>query len=147
MAGAILSSGCATMVAMVGCVQDHCPDERAMSAAGKVDGDIFDAIFGSRGLSAEAAAQKLFERVSVEGVVTSSGTPLYQARVDLSLGSELRTVLTDKSGRYRIQGSVKPGRCWRLRFTIQHPDRRAADRFAVECGEQRVDFDFPVLPG
>jgi hypothetical protein len=144
MAGAILSSGCATMVAIVACVQDHCPDERVMSAAGKVDGDIFGAVFGSKGLSAEAAAKALFERVSVEGVVTSSGTPLYQARVELSLGSEVWMVRTDRSGRYQIQGSVKPGRCWRLRFTIQHPDRRAAYRFPVECGEQRLDFDLPA---
>ena len=79
----------------------------------------------------------------MEGVVTSSGTPLYQAKVDLSLGGELWTVRTDRSGRYQIHGVVEPGHCSDLHFTIRHPDRRATDRLPVECGEQRLDFDFP----
>ena len=134
MAGTILSSGCVTMAAVIGCGSSGCPDETG-EVTGRLDGDIFDAVFGSN--------DRLLERVSVEGVVTSSGTPLYQAKVDLSLGGELWTVRTDRSGRYQIHGVVEPGHCSDLHFTIRHPDRRATDRLPVECGEQRLDFDFP----
>ena len=139
MAGAILSSGCVATAATMACALDDCSDDEAwLDAAWKVDEAIFDAVFGS-----DDRPQDLLERVSVEGVVTSNGTPLYQARVDLSWGGELWTVRTDRSGRYQIHGVVKPGRCSDLHFTIRHPDRRATDRLPVECGEQRLDFDFP----
>ena len=140
MAGAILSSGCVSMAGVIACLS--CSDERVdemLEVTGPLDGKIFDAVFGS----GDGYDGPLFERVSVEGVVTSSGTPLYQARVDLSLGGELWTVRTDRRGRYQIHGVVEPGHCSDLHFTIRHPDRRATDRLPVECGEQQLDYDFP----
>ncbi len=133
--------GCVTLAAIVGCGYGSsagCSSE-ILEVTGHVDGAIFDAVLGSF----DGYDGPLFERVSVEGVVTSSGTPLYQARADLSLGSELWTVRTDRSGRYQIQGVVKPGHCSDLHFTIRHPDQRATDLLPIKCGEQRLDFDFP----
>ena len=146
LAGAFLSSGCATMAAILTCgdllgdgnFTDGCSAE-VVEIAGAADGKIFDAVFGPD----DGYGGPLFERVSVEGVVTSGGSPLYQARAELSLGSELWTVRTDRSGRYQIHGVVKPGHCSDLRFTIRHPDRRVTGLLPVECGEQRLDFDFP----
>ena len=139
MGGAILSSGCATMAVVIACVHDHCADEHVLDVALKVDGDIFDAVLSSD----DGYDGPLFERVSVEGVVTSGGTPLYQARADLSWGSELWTVRTDRSGRYQIQGVVKPGHCSDLHFTIRHPDQRTTGLLPVKCAEQQLDYDFP----
>jgi len=143
MAGAILSSGCVTMAAMVGCgigSGSDCSDE-TLEVTGHLDGVIFDAILGS-----DDGPRDILKRVSVEGVVTSSGTPLHQAKVDLSWGSELWTVRTDRSGRYQIQGVVEPGHCSDLRFTIRHPDQRTTYPFPVKCGEQQLDYDFPPVP-
>ncbi len=82
--------------------------------------------------------------VSVEGVVTSGGSPLYQARVDLSWGGESWTVRTDRNGRYQIHGLGEPDRCSDLHLTILHPDQRTTDPLPVKCGEQQLDFDFPA---
>ncbi len=141
LAAAMLSSGCVSMAAMVGCgvgSGSGCSDE-TLEVTGHLDGKIFDAVFGSN----DGYDGPLFERVSVEGVVTSGGSPLYQARVDLSLGSELWTVRTDRSGRYQIHGVVEPGHCSDLNFTIRHPDQRTTDPLPVKCGEQQLDYDFP----
>ena len=146
LAGAILSSGCATMAVILTCVEfpgdgnstDECSDEE-LEVAGHLDGRIFDAVFGSD----DGYDGPPFERVSVEGVVTSGGTPLYQARADLSWDSELWTVRTDRSGRYQIHGVVKPGHCSDLHFTIRHPDQRTTGLLPVGCGEQQLDYDFP----
>ena len=142
MAGAMLSSGCATMAVLIACSYPGCSDkgfDGALEVAGHLDGKIFDAVFGSD----DGYDGPLFERVSVEGVVTSGGSPLYQARADLSLGSELWTVSTDRSGRYQIHGLVEPGHCSDLNFTIRHPDRGTTDLLPVKCGEQHLDYDFP----
>ena len=143
LAGAILSSGCATMAVLIACSYPGCSDkgfDEALEVTGHVDGKIFDAVFGSD----DGYDGPLFERVSVEGVVTSGGTPLYQAKADLSWGSELWTVRTDRSGRYQIHGVVKPGHCSDLHFTIRHPDQRATDLLPIKCGEQQLDYDFPA---
>ncbi len=79
LAGAILSSGCATMAVTIPCVYDACPDEVWLDVAWKVDADILDAVLGS-----DDGPRGLLKRVSVEGVVTSDGTPLYQARAVLT---------------------------------------------------------------
>jgi len=145
LAGAILSSGCVTMAVLLACSYP-CSDEwekrtdGMLEVAGHLDGKIFDAVFGSD----DGYDGPLFERVSVEGVVTSGGTPLYQARADLSWGSELWTVRTDRSGRYQIHGVVKPGHCSDLHFTIRHPDQRTTGLLPVKCGEQQLDYDFPA---
>ena len=140
LAGAMLSSGCVTMAAMVVCgfsSGSDCSDE-TLDVTTHLDGNIFDAVVG-----AVDGPPGVLKRVSVEGIVTSSGSPLYRARVDLSLGSELWTVRTDRSGRYQIHGVVKSGHCSDLHFTIRHPDRRVTGLLPVKCGEQQLDYDFP----
>ena len=141
LAGAMLSSGCVTMAAIAACSYPGCSDEtfdKVTEVTGHLDGHIFDAVFGSGD-----GPRGLLKRVSVEGVVTSSGSPLYQARADLSLGSELWTVRTDRSGRYQVRGVVKPSRCSEVHLTFRHPDQRTTDPLPVKCGEQQLDYDFP----
>ena len=140
MAGAIFSSGCITMAAVGASANcGGCSNPRGMRIANHLDGIILDALFTS-----DDGPRDLLKRVSVEGVVTSSGTPLYQAKVDLSWGIQLWTVRTDGSGRYQIQGVVELDHCSDLHFTIRHPDGRTTDLLPVKCGEQQLDYDFPA---
>ena len=159
MAGAIFSSGCITMAAVGASANcGGCSNPRGMRIANHLDGIILDVLFGS-GDFPQAHLHPSFrgrprkfkkspfvsdQRVSVEGVVTSSGTPLYQAKVDLSWGIQLWTVRTDGSGRYQIQGVVELDHCSDLHFTIRHPDGRTTDLLPVKCGEQQLDYDFPA---
>ena len=139
----LVLNGCATMAATLGCEWEGsagCPDE-VLDVAMRLDGNIIGAVLG-----AADGPQRLLERVSVEGVVTSSGSPLEKARVDLVAGSELWTVRTDRSGRYQIHGVVEQGHCAGLHFTIRHPDRNRTDRLPVDCTEQRLDHDFSSPP-
>ncbi len=134
-------NGCVTMAAIVGCGYGSsagCSSE-ILEVTGHVDGAIFDAVLGS-----VESPRGLLKRVSIEGVVTSSGSPLYQAIADLSVGGERWTVRTDRSGLYQIHGVVEPGHCSDLNFTIRHPDQRTTDRLPVECREQQLDYDFPA---
>ena len=141
MAGAILSSGCVSTMAVLLCAYPDGGDcsDVVTDVTWEVDEKIFDAVFSS-----DDGPVELLKGVSVEGVVTSGGSPLYQARVDLSWGGEFWTVRTDRNGRYQIHGLSEPDRCSDLHLTILHPDQRTTDPLPVKCGEQQLDYDFPL---
>jgi hypothetical protein len=131
-------NACAMTAVAVGCGSSSggCPAE-VVDLAWHVDGKVFGAVFGSPGSP---------ERVSVQGVVTSDGIPLHQARVDLSVHREIWTTWTDRRGRYRIHGVVERGMCSDLHLTIQYSDQRKPVRLPVECSEQRLDYDATSSP-
>ena len=68
MAGALLSSGCATMAAALFCDNNNCPQD-ADAAAEKWDRDVFRAVFGS-----DDHPQDLPEPVSVKDVLYQAAT-------------------------------------------------------------------------
>ena len=76
--------------------------------------------------------------------MTADGDPVLGASVELvgSWGTYL--VSTDSEGNYEIPPiRVYPGECDGLTVIITHPDKRPSHTITVECGDQRVDYDFP----
>ena len=98
-------NGCLTSALVVGCTLGghECVEPSLVEVAAELDGRMIGAVIAA--IPDRKYAR--WEPVSVEGVVTSGGTPLHQARAELLLGDDLLgTVRTDKSGRYDLHDVV-----------------------------------------
>ena len=140
-------NGCLTMA-----VGTACAVGSAWGGDSDCSGEILDAAWDAdkriiRAMVADGDPEDAaWVPVSVQGVVTAEGDPVLSARVELaSVGfGPLALVSTDSEGSYEIREiRIDPGECDQMTLIITHPDKRPAHTITVECGEQRVDFDFP----
>lgn len=152
-------NGCATAVVTVGCSggglfgspglggRGGCgPEVEAVGVAiaVEIDRKIIEEV--SEALRAEDS----WHRMHVGGVVSSAGSPVYEARAELLVDEvSLGVVRTDESGRYDLHETVGESSCSELRLVLSHPELGRTDPIRLSCEDTRIDHDFrpPQRPG